>query len=152
MSGAVPVYQCVPFSSVHPRAPRASATTVDADRASPFIFEVRVVKSAGDRSDAVQYSLLYQETQIFPRSRSLNSSPRCRVAPFFLTNVPFRPDVYGEMFITDVYYRRVANWGRGIDTNGYRDTSDQDVRASADCYNASPTTKPRLDHHNNGSG
>merc|ERR1712086_1062239 len=29
------------------------------------------------------------ETQIFPRSRSLNSGPRCRVVPLFLTKLPF---------------------------------------------------------------
>ena len=41
------------------------------------------------------------ETLIFPRSRSLNSSPRCRVAPLILINATIRPKFGGSSRTSD---------------------------------------------------
>eukprot|EP00964_Phaeocystis_antarctica_P068611 scaffold41559_cov36-Phaeocystis_antarctica.AAC.2 len=36
------------------------------------------------------------------------------------------------LFVDGRVHVRVANWGGGIDTTGFRDTSDQDIGASAE--------------------
>ena len=60
------------------------------------------------------------ETQIFPRSRSLSFSPRCRVVPFILTNATIRPkhdfQPNPQRTPTDVYYT-YARLTRGMTRN-----------------------------------
>eukprot|EP00964_Phaeocystis_antarctica_P061736 scaffold36921_cov33-Phaeocystis_antarctica.AAC.1 len=69
------------------------------DHSSPFYNAVSAVTSfcpRGPTDKASAYGAEDSEFESLRGSRSLNSSPRCRVAPFILTNATIRPKKGGH--------------------------------------------------------